>query len=340
MKIAQKIALFAIGLLLLSCLFIGGASIFTLNEQLKQKTLAQQHQSLRTVALMVKHYYPDLSFDVTKEGHIEDIRLNDIPEFTDHTVIDLASQATGDTATVFTWDDTSRDFWRKTTNIIKPDGNRAVGTPLGQNGSVYPVIMSGNTFIGEATILGKDYFTLYEPIRNTQSEIIGILYVGVEKEKVDALFNSMVVSIVTSAAFVLVLLLLLTSWLARKGVQPLSDLTLVMKDLAQGDLSVSVPHQDKKDELGDMARAVKIFKSNAVERETLQQDKSAQEAKERDHQAAIQNATQSFDQHVTHMLDTIQQAVTDLNHSASTLSEDAKESSHRINSVATTTQQT
>jgi hypothetical protein len=58
----------------------------------------------------------------------------------------------------------TKDFWRKTTNIIKPDGNRAVGTPLGQKGAVYPVLTKGETFRGEAVILGTPYYTIYEPI--------------------------------------------------------------------------------------------------------------------------------------------------------------------------------
>ncbi len=98
-------------------------------------------------------------------------------------MIDNIGRMTGETVTVFAWDDATKDFWRKTTNIVKPNGERAVGTPLGQNGAVYPVLTKGNTFRGEAVILGKPYYTIYEPIFNANNKVIGILYAGVEKKR-------------------------------------------------------------------------------------------------------------------------------------------------------------
>ena len=43
------------------------------------------------------------------------------------------------------------------------DGNvRAIGTFLGTDSSAYETIMSGQTYIGEANILGADYYTAYQ----------------------------------------------------------------------------------------------------------------------------------------------------------------------------------
>ena len=60
--------------------------------------------------------------------------------------------------------------------------------------------------------------------------------------------------------------LLMVSALAISGAvtRPLIELTALMKRLAAGDLSVAVPHQDYGNEIGEMARAVQVFKNDAV----------------------------------------------------------------------------
>jgi diguanylate cyclase (GGDEF)-like protein len=54
--------------------------------------------------------------------------------------------------------------------------------------------------------------------------------------------------------------------LMRSGVLfPLRRITAVMRQLASNDTMVVVPFQSARDEIGDMARALEIFKSNAVD---------------------------------------------------------------------------
>ncbi|MGN6159782.1 MAG: methyl-accepting chemotaxis protein [Devosia sp.] len=50
----------------------------------------------------------------------------------------------------------------------------------------------------------------------------------------------------------------------RHVVRPLSRITAAMQQLAQGEIAVDVPYQGKKDEIGQMAAAVGVFKENAV----------------------------------------------------------------------------
>lgn len=80
----------------------------------------------------------------------------------------------GGTATVFMGD------VRVSTNVPKEDGSRAVGTKL--VGPAYDAVLRhGVPYRGEVAILGKPYLTAYDPIRNINGEVIGALYVGIEK---------------------------------------------------------------------------------------------------------------------------------------------------------------
>jgi methyl-accepting chemotaxis protein len=61
--------------------------------------------------------------------------------------------------------------------------------------------------------------------------------------------------------------------LTRLIARPISDLTKAMADLAAGRNDITVPDTDRVDELGDMARAVLVFRDAAVAKETGDRDR-------------------------------------------------------------------
>ncbi|MFG0253213.1 MAG: methyl-accepting chemotaxis protein [Phycisphaerales bacterium JB038] len=110
-------------------------------------------------------------------------------------VVDDVREAVGGTATIFQKMNDRGDMLRVCTNVEKTDGTRAIGTfipavnPDGKPNPVVSTVMAGNTFVGRAYVVNKWYITAYEPIRDDQDEIIGVLYVGVPQESVTALRN-------------------------------------------------------------------------------------------------------------------------------------------------------
>ncbi|MFN4309270.1 MAG: methyl-accepting chemotaxis protein [Ferrovibrio sp.] len=64
------------------------------------------------------------------------------------------------------------------------------------------------------------------------------------------------------------------AWLyvGRKVIANMVDLTGVMARLANRDWTAEVPDRDRADEIGDMARAVQVFKENGQENERLQRE--------------------------------------------------------------------
>ncbi|PWC44263.1 methyl-accepting chemotaxis protein [Azospirillum sp. TSO22-1] len=88
---------------------------------------------------------------------------------------------------------------------------------------------------------------------------------------------------------------LLLAWLvARSIVRPVTEMTSSMTALAGGDLAVAIPALGNRDEIGAMAKAVQVFKDNAIEktrmdeaeRERLEAERRADEA-QRLHEKAI-----------------------------------------------------
>jgi len=93
----------------------------------------------------------------------------------DFAIVDAVVKEMGGTATIFVQ---ARDeYVRISTNVLKDDGTRAIGTQLAHN-PAYEAINQGKAYYGQVDILGKPYETGYEPIRDASGHAIGIYYVG------------------------------------------------------------------------------------------------------------------------------------------------------------------
>jgi methyl-accepting chemotaxis protein len=85
----------------------------------------------------------------------------------------------------------------------------------------------------------------------------------------DELFSALTLA----ASAVSVLLFLAGLYLFRKrAVVPLTDMKNYMRMLADGDYSNEVPHADRKDEIGEMAKSVEVFRNAALERKRLREE--------------------------------------------------------------------
>jgi methyl-accepting chemotaxis protein len=65
----------------------------------------------------------------------------------------------------------------------------------------------------------------------------------------------------------LLLLLIIHLTFDRVISRRLASMTRIMRRLAEGDHTIEVPAQERSDEIGDMARAVEVFRHNAIEKE-------------------------------------------------------------------------
>ena len=98
-------------------------------------------------------------------------------------------------------------------------------------------------------------------------------------------------SIIVWVGCIAVLIGLVCSWwIGRSITRPLNGLAGVMKRLAAGDTSAQIPATNAKDELGDMARTVIVFRDTMLERERLAAGQ-AEATREREHRGEVIAAT-------------------------------------------------
>ena len=109
------------------------------------------------------------------------------------TVVDKVRELVSCACTIFQRMSPEGDMIRVCTNVVGKDGARAVGTfisavnPDGAANPVISAVLKGDTYIGRAYVVDKWYITAYEPIRDAQNAVIGMLFVGVPVEGVSSL---------------------------------------------------------------------------------------------------------------------------------------------------------
>ncbi|MHA6719535.1 methyl-accepting chemotaxis protein [Sphingomonas sp. RS6] len=178
--------------------------------------------------------------------------------------VDEVKHLVGGTATVF------REDIRVATNVMKPRGSRAVGTPLARNAAYDAVLGKGMPYRGSADILGKPFFTAYDPIKDAQGKVIGVLYVGIPKSEVLGAISGVRWSLAIGGLLVTGLVAAACFVLARAMFRPLIQMTDAMRTLATGNVNVTIPEHRGTDEIGTMAEALHRFRTAEIAKQQVE----------------------------------------------------------------------
>ena len=138
-----------------------------------------------------------------------------------------------------------------------------------------------------------------------------------------------------AAGLVLLLTLAVSIIVARRITGPLRQMTTTMNDLARGRLDVQVAGLDRHDEVGEMAKAVEVFKSNAVARQALEAEGREAEARSvARRKADMHKMADDFQGAVGAIIETVSVASSQLEVSAGALSSTAEHAEELATTVA------
>ncbi|PWC37063.1 cache domain-containing protein [Azospirillum sp. TSO22-1] len=123
--------------------------------------------------------------------------------------------------------------------------------------------------------------------------------------------------------------------LGRSIARPITRLAGIMHQVADGDLSAAVPDAARRDEVGEMARAVDVFKERARENAELHAEQERlKAAAEAERKATLARLADAFETSVRHVVDTVASAAAEMQASAGTLSSTAEATSRQAVVVA------
>ncbi len=164
------------------------------------------------------------------------IKLNDTR------FIDNLKADTGTELTIFAGDE------RINTSIVQ-DGKRLIGTKVSET-VAKKILTEKQTYIGVADILGKKYISLYKPIFDGNSKVIGIIFSGVSNQEKNDSVRSIIINMLISMAVIIIVSMASLIFIIRKTIKkPINKLIAVARQFADGklDADIRVP---SKDEIG------------------------------------------------------------------------------------------
>ena len=118
---------------------------------------------MRTLALAFAESFPDAKITL-KDGNVSRAEIPRMPDFRDHAIVDRAVSYVGGNATLFVYDDASSQFVRRSTNVKKENGDRAVGTQLAPDHPGQAILRRGEAYRGPAMLFGTSFMTAYFPV--------------------------------------------------------------------------------------------------------------------------------------------------------------------------------
>ena len=327
-KLGTKATICAAVLIAATTSMVVGAAYWSLSTEFETRAKSDIETSLRTLALAFAETYGDAKVTI-KDGIVSRAEIPAMPEFKDHTTVDRATSYVGGNATLFVYDDATGQFVRKTTNVKKENGDRAVGTQLAPDHPAQAVLRSGQAYKGPAVLFGKSFMTAYQPVFDAAGKIIGILYVGIPTAPLDAMLVH-AMQMMTIAAVVGALLVLgLTMLIVRSVTRPLRSVTDTLTSLAEGKPDVTINHVDRYDEIGAIARTIGVFKNNSLERRRLEAERKTAEAESvQRRKAELQSFVDEFQSNVGGIIDKVLHSSGEFESAARNLTETARSTAH------------
>jgi methyl-accepting chemotaxis protein len=192
----------------------------------------------------------------------------------------------------------------------------------------------------EASGAGK---TAMDAIRGKVTEIKRVERELLSKREADAqaaFASSYMTSYVSLGAMVLVAVLAGLG-LYRGIGSPVSQMTAAMGRLAQNDTSIVVPGLGRSDEVGAMAKAVEVFKQNAIERLRLAEETKSLDARAAaEKRRAMEDLARSFEQKVGGLVEHVTAAASEMEATARSMSSTAEQTNQQSGLVASAAHET
>lgn len=155
-------------------------------------------------------------------------------------------------------------------------------------------VLAGTAADTDATLNGQDVVAAAAPVR-VADDTSWALVATMNKDEIFAPVRTLT-TLMALVGLALLALVALAGWFfSRSLTKPITRLTEAMNALAKGDLEVQVTGAHKSDELGEMARAVEVFKDNARQvNEMADRDRRASEQRRVDRTAMMQELQAAF----------------------------------------------
>ncbi len=149
-------------------------------------------------------------------------------------------------------------------------------------------------------------------------------------QPVIAMRNQAIITMV----IIMVIIVCVGVYFSRLITKPISAITTAMEVLSRGDTSITVPENDRQDEIGDMAQALEVFKQNRIEADRLAEEQKQEQEKQLKRAENLETLTSSFEADISELVSTLSSAATELSSTAQSMSSIAEETTTQSESMS------
>lgn len=199
--------------------------------------------------------------------------------------------------------------------------------------AVHHALEGGHGVDYEPSLTGEDAFAAYSQISafDTKWAVVAEIEIAEAEQEITVLLYEFILV----GVLVLAVSTAIGVVMARSVSAPITSMTRAMRSLADRDWSVTVPSQERKDEIGEMAATVSIFKESGLEADRLRADEETREERAAEEKrAAMNQLADSFETSVGEIVEAVTSTAQDLKDTAQGVSAIAEETTAQSSTVA------
>jgi methyl-accepting chemotaxis protein len=153
-----------------------------------------------------------------------------------------------------------RNVW-----VLNPDP-KLIGTEVTEPWAIEALtaMASSDTFSSTGEAAGQTWKMNARKVDLPGSDAAWTVVVAVPQSTLLADSEAQLLNLLIGGVVIFALGLLAFAWLGTAIAKPISRMTGVMRNIADGDYSVDVPFGTMRNEIGDMAKAVEVFRENGL----------------------------------------------------------------------------
>ena len=248
-KLQMKAVIGINALIVLACICMGILGYRSADEGFGISLEMKAESNVKSVLEIMDFRYPGAWRLLNGELYKGDTRIDGSEE-----LVDILGKLVEGHVTFF------RGDTRVATTVKAADGKRSVGTKASEK-VLEAVLKGGNPYTGKADVLGEEYYSAYEPLRDGSGQVIGMVFVGLSVHALDAVQHKLVLSLVVAVVIIIAVLGLLSWFVAGRALKPLLSVTEALRKIADGDLRSEDIHVETMDEVGHLARSANEMKA-------------------------------------------------------------------------------
>jgi|TARA_R110000787_G_C13418432_1_gene444681 methyl-accepting chemotaxis protein len=182
----------------------------------------------------------------------------------------------------------------------------------------------------------EDFDASFTRFITLADEAEGIIHDDMDSgvSQMQGVVSSSTITMIVITAIGFTLAILFTLWARNSISGKITTLATNMEQLAANKLDIAVPYSTAKDEIGDMARSVKVFQANMIAGEQLTREKETEQAERNRVNQKRESAIRKFDGEIAKLVTELSTSVSQIDETSNAITHSAGQNSSKAEDIA------